>query len=276
MFSIDSYLQPHESFHFARKLLDAKPPRFAHYHDYYELFIVEKGAVNHWANGRDERLEAGTIACIRPADVHHVSAAADTGAQIINVMFRTDTADHLVRRYGADLENHFFWSTEPQPATYTLSGPRFERGVNLSLDLQTTRRSLARIERYLLAIMTGVVDLSEQSDPTLPGWLIQACAQARLPEVFREGAAGFVMAAGRGHEHVCRKTKEHLGVTPSAYINQIRMEYAAHMLRSEDITVSGVAELIGMENLSHFYRTFKNHYGITPRAYRHQHQKSPF
>lgn len=274
LFKVDSYIAPDEWFHFARKALDPRPPAFLHTHDYYELFLVERGATRHRINGRLEHLPSGSLAFIRPGDVHGFQAARE-GCQIINVMFRTTTADHLQDRYGEEVGPRFFWRRGDRPDTYLLSGPRIERAVNASLELQTARRSLARIEHFLLTIMTRVVDYAAAMPPDTPRWLVAACMAARSPEVFRGGAAGFIAAAGRSHEHVCRQAKKHLGLSPSAYVNRIRMEHAAMQLGASDTAIDDIARDVGIENLSHFYKLFRSHYGNTPRRYRVLHRSNP-
>lgn len=274
-FHIDSYIARDEAFHFARKTLDQRRPPFLHRHDYYELFLVERGATQHLVNGRTEQLGEGAVVFIRPDDAHAFRAEKAKGCQIINVMFRSETADHLRDRYGAEIGPRFFWRDGPMPDTYHLSGPRVERAINSSLELQQSRRSLARIEQFLLYVMTRVVDYVASLPADTPRWLVTACQASRSPDVFRKGAAGFVEAAGRGHEHVCRIARRHLGLSPSAYVNRIRMEYAAMHLGSSDTPVADIAADCGIENLSHFYKLFRDHYGNTPRQYRVLHRVNP-
>ncbi|MGB1208234.1 MAG: helix-turn-helix transcriptional regulator, partial [Paracoccaceae bacterium] len=108
-----------------------------------------------------------------------------------------------------------------------------------------------------------------------PAWLVTACADTRDPQVFRQGAAGFVAAAGRGHEHVCRVARQYLGLSPTAYVNRVRMEHAAMLLGGTDQPIPDIAVDCGLENLSHFYRLFQSHYGTTPRRYRARHLSDP-
>ena len=64
-------------------------------------------------------------------------------------------------------------------------------------------------------------------------------------------------------------------MSPSAYTNERRMEYAALMLGSTDTSIENIAHDCGIENLSHFYRLFRARYGVTPRRYRLHHLKDP-
>lgn len=275
LFTLDSYIPRSEAFHFARKDLENRVPPFWHRHDYYELFLVERGAATHFINGRTERLERGAMVFVRPDDTHAFRALPEGGCRIINVMFWPETADHLHHRYGAELKARFFWSEGPVPETHLLRGPRMERAVNSAKELQTSRRSLSRVEQFLLFIMTRVVDYAAALPEQSPDWLIRACSAARDPEVFRAGVPAFVARAGRGHEHVCRSLQRHLGMSPSAYINRLRMEHAAMRLGSGDASVQDIAIDCGLENLSHFYKLFREHYGTTPRKYRARHRNDP-
>lgn len=275
LFTIESYLRPGEAYHIARKELDKRAPLFLHRHDYFEVFLVEHGSTRHWINGRAETLGEGSFVFVRPDDAHAFRALGKTGCRIINVMFRTETAHYLLNRYTQEFSGRFFWKGGSRPDAYRLRGPRMERAVNTALELQTSHRNLAIIESYLLTVMTRVVDHTVVPSDLTPGWLVSACQAAHQPDVFREGAAGFVRAAGRGHEHVCRSARRHLGMSPTAYVNRIRMEHAAMILGGSAKPINEVAIDCGVENLSHFYRLFREHYGTTPRAYRNHHQKDP-
>ena len=275
-FRIGDYLEPHEAFHFARKSLEPRFPETAHDHDFFEIFLIERGGTLHWVNGKTERLKPGHLAFVRPSDVHAFRADRDIGCQIINVMFRCETASHLVDRYPEEFGGRFFDWTGTQPEAYTLDGPRFERAVNVVQELRSSIKSLARIEEFLLTLTNRVVERKSHPNSTAPRWFSTACQAIREPEIFRHGSAGFIEAAGRSHEHVCRVTKAELGISPSAFVNRIRIEHAAMLLGHGETPIPDVARACGINNLSHFYKLFRTQYGVTPRQYRQRHQQAPF
>ncbi|QPH54606.1 AraC family transcriptional regulator [Pontivivens ytuae] len=275
VFRIDTYLRGDEAYHFARKELSSQRPALRHRHDYYELFLIERGAANHWINGTEERLVAGDMVFIRPDDCHALQAEDGIGCRILNVMFLPGTADHLAARYGSELAERFFWFAGELPMVLHLTGAQMERAINTAQQLGGSRRTLARIEHFLLAIMTHVLDEVATIERSAPRWLIAACQAAQQPEVFREGAAGFVAAAGRGHEHVCRQARRHLGVSPTVFVNRIRIQHAAMLLSATGRPLADVAGDCGIENLSYFHKLFREHYGTTPGAYRERRQRDP-
>lgn len=274
IFKIDTYLRPGEAFGFTRKSLPEQPPVLEHTHDYFELMLIEQGQAHHWINGVEEVLDDGHLVFVRPPDSHALQSVPGTGARILNVIFRRDTAAHLANRYGAEIAGRFFWQTGQLPVSLRLTGPQRERAVNALLTLQTSHRSLVRIEHFLLSVMTHVLDASDVIDDRAPGWLLAACRAAREPRVFRQGAEGFLGAAGRSHEHVCRQTRRFLGLSPTQYINRIRIQHAAMLLSGTDRMLADVASDCGFENISYFHRLFREQYGTTPRSYRIRHRQS--
>lgn len=275
-FYIDRYIHSGEAFHFARKELAKRFPEKAHDHDYFEVFLIESGRTAHWVNGVSQTLEAGQLAFIRPHDVHAFRADRKLGCQIINVMFRTETAAHLATRYADTVAGRFFDHQEDLPDLHTLGPTRFARAVTVAEQLQTADRALARIEEFLLVLINRVAHPSSGINAATPRWFAQACSAALSPEVFRKGSAGFIAAAGRSHEHVCRTCKAVTGYTPSEYVNRIRIEHAAHLMRTTEIPMEEVIETCGFENVSYFYRLFRKQMGGTPKTYRLSHQRDPF
>ncbi|MEM9267772.1 MAG: helix-turn-helix transcriptional regulator, partial [Pseudomonadota bacterium] len=193
-----------------------------------------------------------------------------------NVMFRVETVAHFIDRYPAEFSGRFFDHTGPLPEAHLLSDASFDLTLQLALRLMDNSLSLARVEEFLLAMANQVFSPVEVDVQRMPGWLSQACKSLRHPSVFQQGTTGFVAVAGRSHEHLCRSCKEYLGVTPSAYVNQIRATHAAERLVRTQDPIAEIAAEIGIDNLGHFYRVFRQHFGTTPRAYRQSHQRDPF
>jgi AraC family cel operon transcriptional repressor len=272
LYRIDTYVDAATAFHFIRKDLPDTPPVLEHYHDYFELMLVEQGQVHHWVNGVEELLDPGHLVFLRPSDSHALHALAGSGARILNVMFRADTADHLSARYRDELGGRFFWQDGPLPVVLRLRGPQRERAVNAMLTLQTAHRSLARIETFLLSVMIHALDAGEVVDDRAPAWLLGACRAVREPRVFRRGAEGFLEVAGRSHEHVCRQARRYLGLSPTQYVNRLRIQHAAMLLAGTDRGLGDIAGDCGFENLSYFHRLFREQYGTTPRGYRTRHR----
>ena len=159
-----AYLGPDEAFHFARKQLAKRFPEYAHDHDFYEVFLIEKGRTSHWVNGVTQTLEAGQLVFMRPSDFHAFCADRKVGCQIINVIFRTETVAHLRDRYSDTIAGRFFDYGGQLPELHTLGPARFSRAVSVAEQLQTAARTLAHIEEFLL---TSALEELKKSETTI-------------------------------------------------------------------------------------------------------------
>ena len=63
-----------------------------------------------------------------------------------------------------------------------------------------------------------------------------------------------------------RKVKKELNISPSKYIQQIRLEIAKELLINDSLSVSEVAYSSGFESLSYFSKQFKIKYGYSPSS----------
>lgn len=65
--------------------------------------------------------------------------------------------------------------------------------------------------------------------------------------------------------------KNHLGVTYSKYLTEVRLRKAVEMLENRDNKVYEIAVKVGFKDEKYFYRVFKNRFGVTPDEYRKSH-----
>lgn len=71
-------------------------------------------------------------------------------------------------------------------------------------------------------------------------------------------------------DYIRRQFKEEVGITPIAYLTQLRIDKAKRLLKVQTYTKSTVAEIAfkcGFYDSRYFSRLFKKHSGMTPREY---------
>lgn len=65
-----------------------------------------------------------------------------------------------------------------------------------------------------------------------------------------------------------RMFKQHVGVTPHAYVTNVRIERACELLTTSSLSATQICPRVGFTTLSHFTNTFRKHTGMSPIAYR--------
>jgi AraC-like DNA-binding protein len=78
-------------------------------------------------------------------------------------------------------------------------------------------------------------------------------------------------AAAMSRYHFLRCFKTHLRSTPYVYLQQVRLQRAAALLRASSRTITDIAIDCGFTSPSRFSNAFRRRYGCTPSAYRHAH-----
>lgn len=72
-------------------------------------------------------------------------------------------------------------------------------------------------------------------------------------------------------DHFIRIFKRETGETPNVYITKRKLEKAELALVTTDLTIKGIADLLGYDDYSYFNRMFKKNAGVTPQQYREKH-----
>jgi AraC family transcriptional regulator len=85
-------------------------------------------------------------------------------------------------------------------------------------------------------------------------------ANVRLKDMAR---AAFMSAF-----HFARLFKHTMGMTPHAYLTGVRLQQAAQLLRTTELSMLEISQRIGYASQSHFAKAFKAWTGMTPREYR--------
>ena len=102
----------------------------------------------------------------------------------------------------------------------------------------------------------------------IPLWLEELCDSIKRDGGFARGTGYFLSLTDRSREHVSRCMKRYMGMTVSEYINSLRLNYIANMLRDSN---HGITEIIfesGFNNISWASELFRKKYGVTMSYYR--------
>lgn len=257
---------------------------FPHGHDYYEIFITAKGTVTHYINGKTQLLPEGSLVFIRPEDIHGYKYDTPSArlAEYINLTFSRKTASLLFTYLDNGIDREKLLGS-PMPPRVLLSATEKESLVSLigelNLNKWNDKRALKLKMRVILAEVFSKyfsADYSKNEDaPKAPLWLTRLADEMAAPENFTAGIERMVELAGRSREHICRCFKKHFNITPSEFINNLRINYASNLLINTNADIIDVCFSSGFGSLGYFYEVFAKKAGISPKKFRERYSK-PF
>jgi AraC family transcriptional regulator len=133
-------------------------------------------------------------------------------------------------------------------------------------------QGVAQIIAVHLARNYGVADEeSHGSSPSLPGFKLRQLTDWMAEHVSEEFSLERLAArAGLSKFHFQRLFKTAVGVSPSQYLIDLRMNEARRLLRETKKSVIDVALEVGYANPSHFAQLFRRQTGLSPSDYRRQ------
>lgn len=245
-----------------------------HTHDFFELFLILKGSVYHIINGRRQLLQENTLVFIRDRDVHYYEHSSEGDCQFINLSFYREVIDDLFAFLGGGFPSESLFEPDlPPMILLTKTEKEYVRYRLDQLQLIPQEEKLvlkAEVRALLTDLFSRYIKNETDYNKELgqPEWLITLCAEARKKEHFTSGASALVKLSGKSHSYLCRMFKKYMGLSPTGYINALRLSYAENLLLNTDMDIVDISMEIGLDNMSYFYELFKKRNNITPYRFR--------
>ena len=240
----------------------------AHTHEYYEIALLLEGELTQWIAG--EKFDCGTqsLCLVRPEDSHILkNFHSQKRSLLINCPFSIRLFNEVQRELNQWSQHQFHAKPLVLPK---VSSRRWESWIDRILDLEQERAlgpgfAVAEFK----ALLSEIFLLLLNQPPCLqaPKWFLNVCDDMQLQKNFILGLPRLLNMVDCTQEHLTRTFKKHLGLSPTTYINRLRIREAAAMLTMSDKPLLTVMADCGFRDISHFRRCFAEVYGITPSHY---------
>jgi AraC family transcriptional regulator len=139
------------------------------------------------------------------------------------------------------------------------ASPLFVQGVAQAVAIHLARNYAVTVKK------------SHSGSPSLPGYRLRQITDWMAEHAVEDfDLARLADLAGLSKYHFDRLFKSALGVSPSRYHTNLRMELARRLLRETKKTVVDVACEVGYSNPSYFAQLFRRQSGLCPSDYRRQ------
>lgn len=250
----------------ARRGFGVARPVPRHWHEEYQLCLIQAGSGELIYRGRDLPTPPASLFMVHPGEVHSNRADDRAGCSYRTLFVGAD----LMR--GAAAEAGAAGSAPPFfPTAVVYEADIIRQYLELHCALERPSSSLER-QTLLLDLLAGLVARYAELRPATraPGKERHAVGRARdyLAEHFAENVSLEQLArvANLSPFHFSRVFAEETGMPPHAFQTQLRVARAAALLR-EGWPIPQAADAAGFADQSHLTRHFKRLTGVTPGRY---------
>lgn len=269
-------------------------------HDYHELTYMRSGKAEFIIEGRSLQIEKGATIVLRPHSIHQIRILEDAADMMILYFGFSDQIGSANNPGGLPAQKttdiapqtleqfiHFacggISDSSGQPADpYLLLRGKSRQDI-VALIEQILRES--QKESYgqefmmqLLAMELMIVlarGLREEWEESLRLKTGKASELVRIAcdyisenydkDLSVADIAGYVFLS---QGYFTRAFREETGLSPMAFLMQVRIHHALKMLEKQDMKVSGIATRVGFSSPQRFNAAFRKYMGMTPLQYR--------
>jgi len=252
---------------------DFEQLKICHTHDYFEIFLVDRGSADHFINGSVNGISTGFLCFIRPADVHYYDNCS-RDFRIINIIVPETTINALFAFLGEGFEKERLLEATCPPSVFLDHNEH--KALMLELEqiivyqkiMMEKSDSAARINLFSIMIKYFPLRPLAKGSGPIPQWLRWLSLEILKAENFTKGLSALYWLSGKSPEHLSRACKKYLHKTPSKLVNDIRLEHAAKLLVTTDKSILEIHAECGFDSLSYFYHRFKEHSGTSPSLFK--------
>lgn len=227
----------------------------AHMHKYYEMTLYRPFDGSVTINGNAVDIDCMTVVLVTPSDFHRIDVLNPQNARFVKVAFAENVLDGIISDF----------------SLYE----KIDDGDNFAALLFDEILNCDDVQYRRLLINTAVFRLQKcgrhiAPDPFARGCNLAKTAIAEVNENFR-GAVSLEQVAAHlavTPQYLSLVFKKNVGIGFLKYVNNLRLDAAARLLRNTADSVTDICFACGYRNFSHFLRSFKKKYGLTPRNYR--------
>jgi len=248
--------------------------QFLAYHDYklirengrvdYHILYIEQGACTVEIDGSEKVVYAGNIILFKPYERQVYSFRGEDNSISCYIHFTGTGCEELLTKFG------FLDSRVTYVGTNnTLESIFSEMENEYLLKAPYYNESCAALLLHFLATAGRLRQYNRQEVNIKSRQSIDAVCKHMHNHMDQKYNVAFY--SEMCHLSVSRFAhifKEHTGVSPKAYMMNIKISVARKLLNTTDLSVSDIAGIVGIDDVNYFSRMFRKHTGHSPSHFR--------
>jgi AraC family transcriptional regulator, dual regulator of chb operon len=254
-----------------------------HKHDYIELIYVYSGEIKQIINGKEVNIKEGEI-CILDLNVVHSIEPAFEKDVAINIIMTGGFFDSIFMSFLSenDIMSRFIINAiynkkeHHEYLIFPSSSNEFVQIIMKRLLCEYFDRKVAfdaALHGYMLLLFTELLrvyninmgaskvkDMNTTIINELKNYLYKNYKVADL----KTTAEFFHFNS----DYLSKLIKNSTGQSFTGFLQQIKLKESCSLLKNSNFSIEEIVEMVGYNNLSHFYKLFKKKYNVTPMEYR--------
>lgn len=251
-----------------------------HYHDFYELVIYLGNAGVFHIDDEEYLVRRGDLVLIDMFRPHYLQQHKNSTYYRFSISINLSLLISFSTP-GSNLLNVFHNCSKQQPI-YHLEENELQKYILLIQSYQQTNLNQGQdimqkaIIHQLLAYVYNDcyngrnLDSNEVQHMQIISTVLDHIDAHLGEDIALSDLAGII---NYSEYYLCRLFKKATGKTLTNYIQEKRIERATYLLTNHD-SINYVAEQVGFNNYSYFYKTFKKYTGLSPAEYQAAHRVS--
>lgn len=245
-----------------------------HKHTFFEIFLTLSDNYRHNVNGKKFILPLHSLVFIRENDIHE-NLFPDIEQSYIQLLIDSSVIHSLFDYLNNNVLRKLMLDA-PLPPTIPLNPYDFSKVIKLFDKINLLNADNAdEVNLYCKTLVFTLFteyfsNYTFSNDSKVPFWLEHTMELTNNKKLFIEGIDKMVEMSGKSYKHLSRCMKKYLNITPSEYINDLRLNYASNLCRYTRQPITDICYSCGFNNISYFYSLFKSKYGCTPLELRQQ------
>ena len=234
-----------------------------HYHDAYEIYILEKGERKYLIDGTLISLSAQEIALIKPFELHSTEGSSYSRYVLY---FKEEYLDRYFSAEGKAVILSLFSQKK-----LTLDAKNYAHLIELLVELNKNHEDFLLLGE-IIHIMLSCRDLPSghnDEESSLIARIIEYLGQNYLVLTgLDELSSHFFITKS----HLCRLFKRETGLSVITYVNAKKLQHATEELCFSRKSVKKIAADCGFHSSMYFCKLFRESFGLSPAEYRKNHQ----
>lgn len=259
--------------------LSATFPAFnLHWHPELEINLITKGSAEVIINFESYIVSEGDIVIMNKDEVHGFFRQENTDFNCKAVVFHLDfiggkTSDDIFMEFISPLANkekQFLNIISPSVSVYSELKNCLERIFKAYKEKTPCHKLFIKSETlHLLYLLFTSASVNAGSIPSKRNTSMKAAIDFIEKNYMRHlSAQETATAAGYSKYHFLRIFKDASGMEFSRYVNRVRFEHAAVLLKEGTMSVTDIAMAVGFSDSAYFTKKFKEEFHMTPLTFR--------